>query len=154
MCQSWPIIKYTLVVASALTFVVISVQRAGILFFQDKVERLFSSKINIVLVVLCWTICLASFSSLHSDGKVTRVSYTQDCELVHKNYPESGPDPVEPVLLVYFSILFLVLLISNTAMMIKIKMETNNNDKRRKEHIFIFMMLISFSAWTLFHLPW
>ena len=52
MSQSWPIVFYTLVRATALTFVVISVQRAGILFFKEKVDRLFPNKINIVLVQL------------------------------------------------------------------------------------------------------
>jgi hypothetical protein len=154
MCQSWPIVFYTLVGATCLTFVVISVQRAGILFFKEKIERLFPKKINIVLVLLCWIIGLASISSLQSYGKVTRMGYTQSCQIVHKNYPEPGPKLVDPLRQVYISILLPVLLISNTAMMIKIKMETNINDERRKEHIFIFMMLTSFIAWTVFHLPY
>ena len=154
MCQSWPIIFFTLVLSTGLIFVAISVQRAGFLFFREKVEKMFSNKINIVLVLLCWIICFVSISSVQSYGKVSRVDYTQECEIVHKNYPEPGPDPVQPLLLAYFSILFPVLLISNIAMMIKIKMESNINDERRKEHVFIFMMLTASIAWTLFHLPY
>ena len=85
---------------------------------------------------------------------VTRVGYTQSCQIVHKNYPEPGPKLVDTLRQVYISILFPVLLISNTAMMIKIKMESNINDERRKEHVFIFMMLTASIAWTLFHLPY
>ena len=154
MCQSWPIILFTLVLSTALIFVLSSVHRAGCLFFREKVEQIFSNQINIVLVLVCWIICLVSISYVQSYGKVIRWGYTQDCQIVHMKYPKPGPNPMNPLLIVYFSILFLVLLISNTAMMIKIKMETNINDERRKEHIFIFMMLTSFIAWTVFHLPY
>ena len=56
MCQSGPIIFFTLVGSTALIFVVISVQRAGILFFRERVERVFPKNINIIFVLLCWTI--------------------------------------------------------------------------------------------------
>ena len=85
LCKSWSIIKCTLTVASALTSVIISVQRAGgILFFHEKVEKLLSSKINIFLVLLC-------------------MDHTQECEIVNKNNPEPGPDPVELLLHVFYT---------------------------------------------------
>ena len=154
ICQSGPVIFYTLVRVTALTFVIISVQRAGSLFFREKVERVFSSKTNIVLVLLCWTICLVNIASDYFYKKVIRVEYDQACYLVNKNYRDPGQDQDKTLLLVVYVLLFLVLLISNTAMMIKIKLETNFNAERREEHIFIFMMFISFIAWTLFHLPY
>ena len=126
MCQSWPIILFTLVLSTALIFVVITVHRAGCLFFGEKVEQIFSNKINIVLVLVCWIICLVSISSVQSYGKVIRWGYTQDCQIFHKKYPEPGPNPMNQLLLVYFSILFSVLIISNTAMMIKIKMKATS----------------------------
>ena len=154
MCQSWPIILFTLVLSTALIFVLSSVHRAGCLFFRVKVEQIFSNQINIVLVLVCWIICLVSISSVQFYGKVIRWGYTQDCQIVHMKYPKPGPNPMNPLLIVYFSILFLVLLISNAAMMIKIKMETNINYESRKEHMFIFMMLTAFLAWTFSHLPY
>ena len=86
MCQSWPVILFTLVLSTALIFVVISVHRAGCLFFREKVEQIFSNQINIVLVLVCWIICLVSISSVQSYGKVIRWGYTQDCQIFPKTY--------------------------------------------------------------------
>ena len=154
ICHRGPIILFTLLRVTALTFVIIRVQRAGILFFREKVERVFSNKNNNVLVLLCWTICHVNISSDYSYKKVIRVEYDQACYLVNKNHHEPGQDQDKTILLDAYILLFLVILISNTAMMIKIKLETNINEERREEHIFIFMMLTSFIAWTLFHLPY
>ena len=154
MCQSGPIVFFTLVRVTALIFVVISLQRAGILFFRSKVEKLFPSKINIVLVLLCWGICLASTSSSYFNKKMILVDYDQDCKLVNENYPEAGADENKTLLHVVYISLFLLLLVSNVAMMIKIKLENIFSDERKEEHIFIFMMVTSFIAWTVFHLPY
>ena len=87
-------------------------------------------------------------------NRVVLKEYTQTCTIVGTDYPAKGEDPKKPFYFIFFFLPLTILIISNTAMCIRIKVMLRDlNNTQRKENAFIGMLGITFVFWLLFVLP-
>ena len=80
--------------------------------------------------------------------------YTQTCTIVGTDYPVKGDDPKKPFYFIFFFLPLAILIVSNTAMCIKVKVILRDlNNTQKAENAFIGMLGITFVFWLLFILP-
>lgn len=80
-------------------------------------------------------------------------TYTQSCTIVQSQYPQPGSDPKRVIFMTFFVPSFLVLLVANTAMAVKIGLIYRSRPIKKGEYIFILMLFFVFFTWLLTTLP-
>ena len=87
-------------------------------------------------------------------NRVVLKEYTQTCTIVGTDYPVKGEDPKKPFYFIFFFLPLAILIVSNTAMCIKVKVMLRDlNNTQKAENAFIGMLGITFVFWLLFVLP-
>ena len=78
--------------------------------------------------------------------------YTQTCTIVA--HTQKGDDPKKLLYFIFFFPAAILLIVSNTAMCIKVKVMLRGlHNTRKAENMFILMLGVTFVLWFLFVLP-
>merc|ERR1712130_840254 len=129
----------------------VTLQRASGLFFREGAEKIFTRRVNIGVVVICWIIPLIFLipSLTGSWGAFGLKDYTQSCTIIKDKHGKSPKFFFETMFVI---IPVIVLIISNIMIIIKIKCVPNSqlmSDSKKEENLFIFTFLLIFILFLL-----
>lgn len=170
-CQIYPLSFYGTMGASLLSLTLITVNRAFILFFPNKVDRIFSNTsiikghripVNSLLILgVCWLVPMSILllPTFNQIGGVGLNPMTQSCTILKD---EKGRTVKTVVYIVGFVIPLITLFITNLAMGMKVhkmrelaKRRTSfrPDEERRTEDRFIMMLGMVFLLFVLCYAP-
>jgi len=156
LCQGYPVILYTLTGATILSLMCVTLNKAAFLFGGSKIRQINLQWVTFLVVACCWLLpFIALLPSLNQTyGRVVLKEYTQTCTIVGTHYPEKGEDPKKLLFHIFFFPALIILIVSNLAMCIKVKLMLRDlNNTQKAENVFIGMLGVTFLFWLLYTAP-
>jgi len=155
-CKIHPFLFYGVLGASVLSLMVVTVNRVTLLLFREKVGSVFTVRVSMVIVALCWLIPLGFLIPSLSGawGMAGLKDYTQSCTIMDD---EEGENPKKLFQTLFVIIPVILMIICNIIIFIKLKCVPNRDlledEDKKAENLFLLTIFLVFVVFLLAFLP-
>ena len=154
-CEIFPVLFYLILGASILSLMSVTVNRTCILLFQERMEKFFTTKVRITIVLVCWLIpfLLLIPPMRGTYGTINLKPYTQACTVMMDS---SGNSPKSLLYNIFVFIPCSIMIICNIVIFIKvrsIRLSGIVTESTRAENIFLLMIFGVFLFFVVTLIP-
>ena len=151
-CSFFPVMELVILGASVLCLMFITINRTCLLFFKERVAKMFTIHISILLIFLSWIfpLLLLAPSITGTWGRIGLDNLTQGCLIMEDT---NGESPLVIFNDLIFIIPFITMFICIILDFVKLCTGTKVEKTTMSEYLFILMLLLIFLMFLLCFLP-